>query len=342
MRLPLGVLIPTLNSRQHLGRALPELRALISLAQEAVVVDSFSEDGTVGFLKSALKETRCRFFSQPRGLYQSWNFGLRQISAPFTYIATAGDTVTPAGLRQLIEVAERLAADVVISPPEFATPEGVPVTGKKWPVHHLIADQGLTAPRRVDPVQVFLLSIMDTPEGILGSAASNLYRTATMQKRPFPVDYGHLGDTAWAIQHAFNASLAIFPECISRFVIHQSGALLPEDKKSVLIQQFFDLGERVVRTAIAARTVTNGPELLAAVRRLGPEIRALRECQAKYTHCRKTSSAWFMSPEAWRARSQRNAQRELVAQTKERIRAFFGLEAHLSREGVPSQTATAA
>jgi len=35
------------------------------------------------------------------------------------------------------------------------------------------------------------------PHGLLGSSASNHYRTAFLQKHPFPTDFGHCGDTAW-------------------------------------------------------------------------------------------------------------------------------------------------
>jgi hypothetical protein len=326
MRLPLGVLIPTLNSRQYLVRSLPELRALLGLAEEAVVVDSFSEDGTLEFLRAALKDTPCRFFSHPRGLYQSWNFGLRQIRARYACIATAGDTISPAGLGRLVEVAERFGADVGISPPEVVTPEGTPVAGKRWPVHRLIQERRLTAPQRLDAVHVFLLSLLDTPDGIMGSAASNLYRTVTLQRLPFPTEFSHLGDNAWAVRYAFETVVALFPECVSCFMIHPSDALLPEDRKSVLIQQFFELGESVVRCALAGRSPGVPPELLAAVRRLGPEIRALRESQARYSGCRRESTAWFVSPQAWRARASRNAHRLQVARTKHQIRAQFGLE----------------
>ncbi len=326
MRLPLGVVIPTLNSRQFLSRSLPELHTLLALAEEVVVVDGFSEDGTLDLLRSALKQTRCRFFSRPRGLYQAWNFGVSQLRTRYATITTAGETLTGAGASRLIAVAEQFKADVVISPPEFVTPAGAPVPAKRWPVHQFISAHGLREPGEILPVHVFLLALLDVPDGIMGSSASNLYRTATLQRLPFRTDYDHLGDTAWGVENAFRARFAVVPACFSRFVIHDSGARLTEEKKSVLIQRFFELGERALREAMSAKPpLAEGADLLGSIGRLGPEIRALRENQAEYSRLHRQFPPWICNLQAWRARTRRNTCRSAVNRTKAELRRRFRL-----------------
>jgi glycosyltransferase involved in cell wall biosynthesis len=59
---------------------MPALRSWLDLAQEVVVVDSESSDGTVEFLQSELRHPNLRFLSHPPGLYQSWNFGIRNLN----------------------------------------------------------------------------------------------------------------------------------------------------------------------------------------------------------------------------------------------------------------------
>src|SRR5277367_523651 len=100
--LPLGVVIPTKNSMPYLPAHLEKLREWQDLAQEIVVVDSFSADGTVDFLKSNLAHPKISFLSHPPGLYQSWNHGVGHISARHTYISTTGDTITRAGIEKLV------------------------------------------------------------------------------------------------------------------------------------------------------------------------------------------------------------------------------------------------
>jgi len=92
--LPLGVLIPTKDSMAHLPGHVENIRQWQDLVEEIVVVDSFSKDGTLAYLKSHLSHPRLRFLTHPPGLYESWNHGIAHINASCTYIATIGDTIT--------------------------------------------------------------------------------------------------------------------------------------------------------------------------------------------------------------------------------------------------------
>jgi len=64
--LPVGVLIPTRNSMAFLPHHVKTMRRWLDLAQEIVVVDSESSDGTVEYLRTKLPADRTRFFMRPR------------------------------------------------------------------------------------------------------------------------------------------------------------------------------------------------------------------------------------------------------------------------------------
>jgi glycosyltransferase involved in cell wall biosynthesis len=138
--LPVSVLVPTRNAMTFLPRHRESMEKWLDLVQEVIVVDSDSRDGTVELLREKLARRNARFFSHPPGLYQSWNHGIRQSAARYTYVSTVGDEISREGLVHLVEVAERFSCDVVISPPDFVDELGKPVSGGvNWPVHHMIS-----------------------------------------------------------------------------------------------------------------------------------------------------------------------------------------------------------
>jgi glycosyltransferase involved in cell wall biosynthesis len=119
--LPIGVVIPTRNSMKFLPAHLAALKGWIEQAREVICVDSFSTDGTLEMLKAELHHPRLKILSHPPGLYESWNFAVKQVTSAYIYIATAGDGITLQGLRHLVETAERFQTDLVLSPPFITT-----------------------------------------------------------------------------------------------------------------------------------------------------------------------------------------------------------------------------
>src|ERR1700677_5385487 len=160
--LPLGVVIPTKNSLPYLPAHLAGLRPWLDLAEEIVVVDSFSTDGTVEFLRENLKHPRTAFFSHPPGLYASWNHGIQQVSAKYVYIATTGDVITREGITRLVEAAGTLNCDVVISKPRFQDLQGqaVEIT---WPIDDIIETLDIRAPRRLDKLEALVFAVAHAP-----------------------------------------------------------------------------------------------------------------------------------------------------------------------------------
>ena len=203
----------------YLPRHLESMKEWLPLVEEVVVVDSESTDGTVEFLKKHLGPQSPRFFAHPPGLYQSWNFGIAQCTGKYIYLSTVGDSITGTGLQCLVDTAEAFECHVVISPPRIVDEEEREVI-KRWPIFHLIKALGLASPVSLDGPATLLFALTSLHQAILGSSASNLYRTDFLKRAPFPTDFGRGGDVAWGLRYAAETKLGVVPKVFSTFVLH--------------------------------------------------------------------------------------------------------------------------
>lgn len=316
--LPVGVVIPTLNAMAYLPAHLEAVSGWVSQVEELTVVDSFSDDGTFEFLSRNLTGPSTRILRRPRGLYDSWNFGIGHIHAKYTYVSTVGDVITLEGLQHLVDVAEKFQAEVVVSPPRSVSHDLQSVTKIRWPVEDIIEWLALTAPAAISSVHAFLASAMPMREGILGSSASNLYRTDLLKRCPFPTDCGHAGDTAWSLKHGLNAQFAVTPSAVAQFLIHPKNIPGGDAERVRYFEMFFEIALEACRTS--------GPqELLPMLAALRADYANLREAQRAYDHWRKHRFPWILNPRAWQLRSRRNQRRSVVATMKSEIRSKFGL-----------------
>lgn len=219
MSLPISAVIPVYNCRERLERHLWSVTIWADSVQEIIVVDSGSTDGTLELAQEVLTSFGARFIHNPPGLYQSWNAGIAAATAPWCYISTVEDPITPEGLAHLLEVTRHHDPDVVISPPMMRNHDGSAPVEEKMPSNRLaeafhtcaLADRLLSRAETITNLCGFL------PHGLLGSSASNLYRTSLLQKHPFPTDFGHCGDTAWGVTVAPFAKVAFTPVSCARF-----------------------------------------------------------------------------------------------------------------------------
>jgi glycosyltransferase involved in cell wall biosynthesis len=305
--LPVGVLIPTRNSMAFLPHHIETMGHWLDLAQEIIVVDSESHDGTVEFLRTKLPADKTRFFNHPPGLYQSWNFGLRQIKAQHTYVSTIGDAISREGFAHLAEVAERFSSDVVISPPDFVDEAGRPAQANHWPVHRIISYLSLQRETCLEGIVPFLIAWTFLPFAILGSSASNLYRTSVLQENPLPTDFGWNGDGAWGLVNAWKIRLVVTPRRMSFFRKHRKLYPLCEYTAVDSDRRMLCAGLASVQEALSLR-----PEIKAQAERLGLErfISAKELSQrwrAELMRQRYRPWPWVFNPLAWRARSRRIA-----------------------------------
>jgi glycosyltransferase involved in cell wall biosynthesis len=304
--LPISVLIPTRNCGALVPGHIESLRPWIDLAQEVVVVDSHSGDGTVDLLRAGLSHPRVRFLTHPPGLYQSWNFGIQHTGAKYIYIATVGDSITRDGIEQLFQVAEQFQGDVVISKPSFINGSGTPMPDDRWPIDVIIDRLKIDRPRLLTTTEQFLMAVTNAWGAILGSSASDLYRADCLKARPFPIEYGTAGDGGWGIQNIFDVRIAVTPARFSNFRHHEKAYSLTEYPMDSMTAKLF----RLAQTVIAQQRATNPalPPILETVR--WPELEKALEIvpvqQAKLEEFRCKPFPWFLNPAAWRVRSTRN------------------------------------
>jgi glycosyltransferase involved in cell wall biosynthesis len=192
----------------------------LDLADEVIAVDSRSTDGTIELIRERLRHPKLRIIERDRGLYESWNEGIAATNGDWIYISTAGDTIVRDHLLHLLETAEQMSADVVISPPCFVNETGDPCNDPGWPPGKIVESSGATHSFTLTDEAAQLLAFVYFPKAILGSSASNLYRGNHLRARPFPTGFKGAGDSVWILRHAGESRLCFTPKSGSAFCIH--------------------------------------------------------------------------------------------------------------------------
>lgn len=297
----IGVILPCRNSRALLARHLESLEAWIDVAEQVLVVDSGSTDGSVEYIKDNLKHPSISYHSHPPGLYQSWNHGISKIDSEYTYISAVGDEITRTGLLHLFDVAEGLNADVVISKPTFVDASDKAMPDIRWPIDDLISSLGVTAARKLTLLEIIVFTATNLDGTLLGSSASNIYRTSILRTYPFPEDFGKAGDAAWAIMNIDRSDWAVTPTKCSTFLIHPDQATPTERQLwrnskpwDSLLQETLDRMDSLVPPDIGDLMDATSTWL------------SLKE---KFDRMRQATFPWYLRPDAWLTRCQRGANR---------------------------------
>jgi glycosyltransferase involved in cell wall biosynthesis len=304
--LPFGVVVPTKNSMNYLPGHVQNLSTWVDLAEQIVVVDSFSTDGAVDYLKKKLRHPQIRFVEHPPGLYASWNYGVSHITSEFCYISTVGDSMTRAGIDHLVATASRLNCDVLVSRPNFVNESGQPCGGPKWPMDDVIERLELHEPVRLHSAIIVATALAHTGGAITGSCASDLFRTAMLQKYPFPLDFGTAGDGAWSLQNAGRVNWAATPEKVTAFRRHPTAASAVEVKAGETSNQFAQMARKAVSKWLASNSGDVSAEVREDIKRLLPLSIAYDNSRRRYNSQRKGKWTWILNPSAWMNRSKRN------------------------------------
>jgi glycosyltransferase involved in cell wall biosynthesis len=220
----ISVIIPIFNCQERLERHLQGVSKWINQAEEIIVVDSGSSDGTLELAQELLAPLGARFIHNPPGLYQSWNAGVAAATKDWVYFSTVEDPITLEGLTHLHEIITAYDADVVISPPEMLNHDGSEKIDVCMPsnyLHDSYVQNGISH-HLLSRTESIALVVGFPPSGLIGSSASNLYRRELLQKNPFPLNYGHCGDTAWAISIAPFAKIAFTTRKCAQFYVQTS------------------------------------------------------------------------------------------------------------------------
>jgi glycosyltransferase involved in cell wall biosynthesis len=320
MRRNLSVLLPTLNSMALLPAHIESMHAWIDLADEIIVVDSHSDDGTLDCIRERLGQFHPKIHSHPRGLYQCWNHGIGQAKNKWLYISTVGDAITRDLLVHLLDTAECFDADVVLGSPRFIDESNQALPGFHWAVTDLAENIACTGPTRISgPAALFYAAKHLYTSALLGSSASNLYRTSHLTRFPFPTNFAWAGDAAWGIQHALDSHIACTNRAGSDFRIHRKNYDDSVEIREVIEKQLVDLTMEVAARDEASISQLKTGELTF---HLQASIAAAKSLKSRRQKC---VGPWYLNPGVWRERARlkrhRNIVRSIVANSTELIRS---------------------
>lgn len=302
----LGVVIPTKNSMKYLPEHLERLSAWIDLAQQVVVVDSFSEDGTVDYIKKHLRHPGLQITEYPPGLYASWNHGICQLNTEFCYISTVGDFLTREGARHLVSTAEHLGCDVLVSNPEFVDEAGNSCAGPKWPMDDLVQTLSIREPRLLPSAATVTNALAFTGGALTGSCASDLFRTAVLKEYPFPSTVGTAGDGAWSLINAGRLRWAVTPEKVTTFRMHPSTASALELLDGNENEWYATMSTEMVQAWLACSEAEFFPQVVSAIRQLLVMSITYKEYCRQHNFNRRGVWPWYLNPRAWQVRIARN------------------------------------
>jgi hypothetical protein len=310
----ISVVVPTLNCARLLGDHVASMQPWLHLVAELIVVDSFSEDGSAEMARRLIRHPALRILEHPRGLYQSWNHGIAATSGRWVYISTVGDPINASHLEALLKAGEEHAADVVVSPPRFIDNEGKPVPSLGWPIEEVVR-LSQASPFCLGGRAAAIIANKYRAMSILGSSASNLYRGSVLRARPFPTDYGMVGDTAWGLLHLRELRLLVHPAKGSSFRLHPKAySATAEGMKRELEAR---LG-RLARGWLDDRYPGPEEEARMVESLYHEKLPRFLDAKAAYrVQVRKLGAGWFLRSAAWRLRAEKNrAQRGVASMQK--------------------------
>jgi hypothetical protein len=155
-------------------------------------------------------------------------------------------------------------------------------------VTDLIGAIPVTGEVALAPEQTLLFAFAFMRQAILGSSASNLYRTDCLRAHPFPTDFGHAGDVGWGLRFAPDVRLGIIPETLATFVFHPRSKSVVKNPGAIRVATARGTLARV-RDQLNARSVQVCENLCNAWQQVF-EINARRRAR----------SVWMLRPSGWR------------------------------------------
>ena len=218
-----SAVVPNLNNRRFLPERLDSLVNQTLTDWEAIVLDSYSDDGAWELIQAyAARDRRFRIAQAPRdGIYPNLNRCIEQARGEYIYIATSDDTMTPACLAKMV-----------------AALDAHPECGLCHTCLQVIDEHGAEIPNwwhNTLPVK-FYGELMRVPhlryapyDGILHCALESVYisltqllirRTVFDDAGLFRNDWGATSDFEWNMRASLLTNVLHLPETLATWRIH--------------------------------------------------------------------------------------------------------------------------
>jgi hypothetical protein len=158
-------------------------------------------------------------------IYEAWNRGVAEMTTPYVYFSTVGDLIKESDLLGLVDTARRWDAEVVVARPHHIGDlrSSRRAASRCWPHEKAMRFIGLREARLLSATEKKVLPLLFFEGAMLGSSASNLYRTSCLRSRPFPREYGNEGDVAWFFLHGAGAKVVFDPQNRGSYRHHAPG-----------------------------------------------------------------------------------------------------------------------
>lgn len=215
------ILVPAYQCASQLADHSKTLQRYRKQGCPVLWVVSPSPDGSEKLAQTICQETGDAFLLSPPGLYESWNFGIARVETEFLAISTIGDSYLNDNLLAMAALLRNLHADLVFTPPSLeGLSEKQILAFRSWPVFGF-AKQLDPFSGQICPIQLLIAAQVNGGLScLLGSWASILSRTSALKPRPFPLHFGHYGDTAWFYQHLLDLRVVFLKDPVSLFHFH--------------------------------------------------------------------------------------------------------------------------
>lgn len=211
--------------------------------------------------------------------------------------------------------------DIVLSKPVFRDLNGQS-REIRWPIDDIIEGMSPRECRYLDGLEAMVYAAGRPDSALLGSSASNLYRTSFFKQRPFPLDWGVGGDGGWVWHHVAEARWGALAGSCSTFLIHP-----PQSHKKDLQPSAKHKLNEVIECSVE-RWVRDGaltPDELALIEwpKLLKTFRGYLDSKKRFDGNRRRKGIWFLRPSAWMQRmARKRARRKLLESRDHALRAL--------------------
>lgn len=223
----ISIILPVCNSMRFLEERMDSIMKQSFSDWEVVAVDSFSNDGSFQYLQQlAEKDGRIKLYQTPRGLYQSWNFGIKKGRGKYIYIATSDDLMTVDCLKKMYDALENHPeCDLCDSVLKLIDENGNEIQPyeKLYVAHHW----HVPFPRNIAHIRKCPSDFFAHMGGktIYTSVTQILIRSSLFLKTGlFPTDFGVSADYLWEMRAALYANVVFIPEKLSSWRVYKEQA----------------------------------------------------------------------------------------------------------------------